>query len=205
MAGDKSNYDTISNIEAKYLKDADGKLISPIVSGESVFLPKDDIMLQDKIDNIDDSLTLATTSKAGRMSAADKTKLDGITASADAVSFTRSLSAGTKVGTITINGTGTDLYAPTPPSGLTISSFIPTKHTILSNKNFTPNTGDTQTVSISKSGYYPIAIVGINSSGISEYYMSSASSGTANITYTAYNGNPHTITCYLHIWVLWAK
>lgn len=42
-----------------------------------------------------------------------KSKLDGITASADSVSFTRSLTGGTKVGTITINGAGTDLYAPT--------------------------------------------------------------------------------------------
>ena len=55
----------------------------------------------------------ATQSANGFMSAADKTKLDGITESADSVSFTRSLTSGTKVGTITINGTGTDLYAPT--------------------------------------------------------------------------------------------
>jgi hypothetical protein len=32
------------------------------------------------------------------------------------VSVTRNLTSGTKVGTITVNGTGTDLYAPTPPS-----------------------------------------------------------------------------------------
>lgn len=43
----------------------------------------------------------------------EKNKLAGISESADAVSFTRSLTTGTKVGTITINGTGTDLYAPT--------------------------------------------------------------------------------------------
>ena len=55
----------------------------------------------------------ATTSAAGLMSKDDKAKLDAITASADAVSFSRSLTSGTKVGTITINGTGTDLYAPT--------------------------------------------------------------------------------------------
>lgn len=55
----------------------------------------------------------ATTSAAGFMSTSDKSKLDGITESADAVSFSRSLTSGTKVGTITINGTGTDLYAPT--------------------------------------------------------------------------------------------
>ena len=52
----------------------------------------------------------ATTSAAGLMSASDKQKLDGISASADTVSFTRSLSSGTKVGTITINGTATDIY-----------------------------------------------------------------------------------------------
>ena len=55
----------------------------------------------------------ATTSKDGLLSASDKAKLDTITESADAVTFARSLTDGTKVGTITINGTPTDLYAPT--------------------------------------------------------------------------------------------
>lgn len=55
----------------------------------------------------------ASTSAAGLMSTADKTKLDAITESADAVSFTQSLTSGTKVGTININGTDTILYAPT--------------------------------------------------------------------------------------------
>ena len=55
----------------------------------------------------------ATTSAAGLMSASDKSKLDAITASADSVSFTQNLTSGTEVGTITINGTGTKLYAPT--------------------------------------------------------------------------------------------
>lgn len=44
---------------------------------------------------------------------AEKTKLSGISDSADAVSFSRSLTSGTKVGTITINGSDTELYAPT--------------------------------------------------------------------------------------------
>ena len=61
----------------------------------------------------DTTYSAASTSAAGLMSASDKSKLDAITASADAVSFSRSLSSGTKVGTITINGTGTDIYAPT--------------------------------------------------------------------------------------------
>lgn len=55
----------------------------------------------------------ATQSAAGLMSAADKKKLDGVTDSADAVSFTQSLTTGTQVGTITINGAATKLYAPT--------------------------------------------------------------------------------------------
>lgn len=55
----------------------------------------------------------ATSSSAGLMGADDKAKLDGITASADSVSFSRSLTSGTKVGTITINNTATDLFAPT--------------------------------------------------------------------------------------------
>ena len=55
----------------------------------------------------------ATTSTAGLMSAADKTKLDGITASADTVAFTASLTSGTQIGTITINGTATKLYCQT--------------------------------------------------------------------------------------------
>lgn len=56
---------------------------------------------------------VATTSADGLMSSLDKSKLDGIRASADAVSFIRSLSSGTKIGTININGINTDIYAPT--------------------------------------------------------------------------------------------
>lgn len=56
---------------------------------------------------------VATTSANGLMSSSDKSKLDGIQAGADAVSFIRSLSSGTKIGTININGVNTNIYAPT--------------------------------------------------------------------------------------------
>lgn len=56
---------------------------------------------------------VATTSANGLMSSRDKSKLDRIHAGADAVSFSRSLSSGTKIGTININGVNTDIYAPT--------------------------------------------------------------------------------------------
>ena len=68
----------------------------------------------------------ASSSAAGLMSSADKTKLDGIYAGADAVSFTRNLSSGTKIGTININGTSTDIYAPTPESGGSTVTYTPT-------------------------------------------------------------------------------
>lgn len=57
--------------------------------------------------------SVASSSANGLMSSTDKAKLDAITASADAVSVTASLTSGTKVGTITVNGTGTDLYCET--------------------------------------------------------------------------------------------
>lgn len=66
-----------------------------------------------KVATANDLPSAATTSTAGLMSASDKSKLDAITASADAVSFSRSLTSGTKIGSITINGTATDIYAPT--------------------------------------------------------------------------------------------
>lgn len=65
----------------------------------------------------------ASTTKSGLFSSTDKTKLDGITADADAVSFTRSLASGTKIGTININGTDTVLYAPTN-TDTTYSNFV---------------------------------------------------------------------------------
>lgn len=56
---------------------------------------------------------VATASANGLMSSSDKSKLDGIQAGADAVSFSRSLYSGTKIGTININGVDTNIYAPT--------------------------------------------------------------------------------------------
>ena len=56
--------------------------------------------------------SVATTSSAGLMSASDKLKLNNITDSADAVSFTRTLTSGSEIGTLTINGTAVKLYAP---------------------------------------------------------------------------------------------
>lgn len=56
---------------------------------------------------------VATTDADGLMSSSDKSKLNGIQAGADAVSFSGSLSSGTRIGTININGVNTNIYAPT--------------------------------------------------------------------------------------------
>jgi hypothetical protein len=53
---------------------------------------------------------LATTSKSGLMSKADKAKLDNIAEGADSVSFSQTLTSGVKIGSITISGTTTNLY-----------------------------------------------------------------------------------------------
>lgn len=94
----------------------------------------------------------ATTSSAGLMSASDKLKLDSIASSADAVSFTQSLTSGTKVGTLTINGTDTDLYAPTNTdthytTGLKVgASATATANAAASNGNVYLNVLDNTTV-----------------------------------------------------------
>lgn len=91
------------------------------------------------------SVATVTTVSAGLMSAADKVKLNGITESADAVSFTRSLTSGTKIGTITINDTGTDLYCQTNTN---------TTYTFANGTNgftVTPSGGTAQTVTVTPS------------------------------------------------------
>lgn len=54
----------------------------------------------------------ATTTTKGAMSSTDKTKLDGVSAGANSVSWTQDVSTGTKIASINIDGTSTDVYAP---------------------------------------------------------------------------------------------
>ena len=54
---------------------------------------------------------VGVSGNSGLMTVADKIKLDGIHSLATAVSFTRNLTSGTKIGTITINDVDTDLYS----------------------------------------------------------------------------------------------
>lgn len=92
----------------------------------------------------------ATTEVSGLMSASDKSKLDGITSSADAVSFSRVLSSGAKIGTITINGTNTDIYAPTAGTSPTYSQA--TSSTLGLVKIGYPESGKNYPVELNSSG-----------------------------------------------------
>ena len=56
------------------------------------------------------TIPTANTSTTGLMSSSDKTKLDGVATGATKVEISNLLTGGTKLGTITINGKGTDLY-----------------------------------------------------------------------------------------------
>lgn len=67
---------------------------------------------------------LATTSFNGLMSAEDKTKIESIAENATEVSFTRSLTSGTKIGTIIINGNSTDLYCTSGSGSGDTVSFV---------------------------------------------------------------------------------
>ena len=58
----------------------------------------------------DTTYSVATQSANGLLSSTDKKKLDGITESADSVSFTQTKTSGIEIGKININGTSTTLY-----------------------------------------------------------------------------------------------
>ena len=62
--------------------------------------------------NINTTPAVVTTSAAGLMSSTDKSKLDNISAGATKVTFTAAYTSGTKIGTITVNGTAIDIYIP---------------------------------------------------------------------------------------------
>lgn len=93
---------------------------------------------------------VATTSANGLMSSSDKSKLDGIQAGADAVSFSRSLSSGTKIGAININGTNTDIYAPTV--GEPVKYGVATSATLGLVKIGYPESGKNYPVELNSSG-----------------------------------------------------
>lgn len=69
-------------------------------------------------------LPAATESTQGAITSAMVTKLNGITESADSVSFSQTQSSGVEIGKITINGIESPLYAPTNVAAATNSDNL---------------------------------------------------------------------------------
>ena len=99
---------------------------------------------------------VATASANGLMSSSDKSKLNGIQAGADAVSFSRSLSSGTKIGTININGTNTDIYAPT--AGEPVEYGVATSATLGLVRIGYPNSGKNYPVKLNSSNQMFVSV-----------------------------------------------
>lgn len=93
----------------------------------------------------------ATSSNAGLMSAEDKNKLDGIKNSATNVQWQSKLQEGVNIGTITINGEPTEVYAPTSGESVTDGN---TTYTFANGADgsftVTPSDGVAQKVTIGK-------------------------------------------------------
>ena len=123
---DKIKLDGIATNANNYTLPSAGSSLGGVKSGGDVTISDGVITVKDdshnhvisNVDGLQDALNAKATkdaasqSTAGLMSASDKKKLDGIASGADSVSFSRNITSGEKVGTITINGIATDVYAP---------------------------------------------------------------------------------------------
>ena len=85
---------------------------SGIQNKPSTYIPSEH---RHTVDDITDFPTNATQSVDGLMSHQDKTKLDQMRQDATNTQFTSTLHSGTQIGSITINGTRNDIYAPALP------------------------------------------------------------------------------------------
>ena len=97
----------------------------------------------------------------------------------DSVSFTQSLTSGTQIGTITINGTGTPIYAPTVPT-------VPTKVSTSGGGNtaFTATGTSFSHITIAASSYPRVITVFGTSSKASAAIVINNNSTAADTTFT---------------------
>lgn len=131
---------------------------------------------------------VATTSANGLMSSSDKSKLDGIQAGADAVSFSGSLSSGTKIGTININGTNTDIYAPT--AGEPVKYGVATSTTLGLVKIGYPESGRNYPVKLNSSNQMYVNVPWTNSNTT---YSAGAGLSLSGTTFSLGKATPTTL------------
>lgn len=131
---------------------------------------------------------VATTSTNGLMSSSDKSKLDGIQAGADAVSFSRSLSSGTKIGTININGVNTDIYAPT--AGEPVEYGVATSTTLGLVRIGYPESGRNYPVKLNSSNQMYVNVPWTNSNTT---YSAGAGLSLSGTTFSLVKATPTTL------------
>lgn len=115
-----------------------------------------------------------------------KSKLDGITQSADSVSFTSSLNTGKKIGTITINDTSTDIYCDQGSDSKVNVILSETTKAYILGTSTEPTETATGVTAISDTGVYLDSSAGKlvatsfsgNGSSLTDLNASSISSGT---------------------------
>lgn len=131
---------------------------------------------------------VATTGANGLMSSSDKSKLDGIQAGADAVSFSRSLSSGTKIGTININGTNTDIYVPT--AGKPVEYGVATSTTLGLVRIGYPESGKNYPVKLNSSNQM---YVNVPWTGSNTTYSAGAGLSLSGTTFSLVKATPTTL------------
>ena len=158
------------------------------VSGKTITYTKGD-GTTGTITTQDTTYSVATTSKEGLMSAADKAKLDGITESADSVSVTQTLKSGTEVGKVTVNGTATTLYAPTNTNTTyTLTQDASDGHKII----FTPSSGTATTITIPDNNTDTKVTNTLNTA--SKAYLTGTTSATTNTDTQVFDSGIYTTT-----------
>lgn len=156
---DKTKLDSLNQTEEYELPVASNSTLGGIKTGYSTTAKKYALQLDENNNayvnvpwtDTNTTYTNATSSTAGLMSTEDKNKLDGIEDSATNVQWQSKLQEGVNIGTITINGEPTEVYAPTSGESVTDGN---TTYTFANGTDgsftVTPSDGVAQKVTIGK-------------------------------------------------------
>ena len=111
-----------------------------------------------------------------------------------------------------IKGKADSVYATLSHNHAINDKFIVSEHTTASLSTNASTTASSATLRISKSGYYPLGIVGVNLTGTNymyvnlfNYYLSAQSNGSGTITYRYRNNSSAKFTGTIEFNVLWVK